>query len=117
MPEALVTDGVLNAGIHGLCVAPCSLRSRHPGFTAARCDLTATIRPLGGLKSLSRGRLTREDAPIEVQGGRTLEAACLELGLPLDLIALFLVNGVQQPKGYVLRDGDDVRLVALVGGG
>ena len=79
--------------------------------------MSATIRPVGILKSGRWTNAGREDAPIAVQEGQSIEAACRGLGLPLDLIALFLVNGRPEPKEYVLRTGDEIKLVALVGGG
>ena len=56
-------------------------------------------------------------AGIPVQEGQSIEAVCRDAGLPVDLIALYLVNGRQESGDYVLRSGDDVKLVALIGGG
>ncbi len=78
--------------------------------------MSATIRPMGVLK-FATWRDGGEVTSLTVQEGQSLEAACLEVGLRPDLIALFLVNGRSEPKEYVLRAGDDVKLIALVGGG
>ncbi len=80
-------------------------------------EVSATIRPMGVLRSRAWGSGDGEDVPLTVQDGQSLETACLEVGLRPDLIALFLVNGRPEPKEYILRAGDDVKLVALVGGG
>ena len=79
--------------------------------------MSATIRPVGTLRSASWTRGGQEQSPITVRDGQSIEAACRDLGLRLDVIALFLVNGRPEPKEYVLQAGDDVKLVALVGGG
>ncbi len=79
-------------------------------------EVSATIRPMGVLRSAT-WRNGGEEASLTVQEGQSLEAACLAVGLRPDLIALFLVNGRSEPKEYVLRAGDDVKLIALVGGG
>lgn len=39
------------------------------------------------------------------------------LGIPADLVAVVMVNGRQEPKSYLLQEGDQVKLVPLVGGG
>ncbi len=80
-------------------------------------DVSATIRPMGVLRSRAWGSGDEEHPLLTVRDGQSLETACLEVGLRPDLIALFLVNGRPEPKEYVLRAGDDVKLVALVGGG
>ena len=42
---------------------------------------------------------------------------CQEIGLPIDLVSLFLVNGELRSKDYLLQANDEVKLIALVGGG
>lgn len=49
--------------------------------------------------------------------GQTIEKVCREIGLPLNLVSLFIVNGRSQPSAYRLQAGDDVKCVALIGGG
>ncbi|MFQ5886841.1 MAG: MoaD/ThiS family protein [Anaerolineae bacterium] len=39
------------------------------------------------------------------------------MGIPPDLVAVVMVNGRQEPKSYLLQEGDQVKLVPLVGGG
>ena len=79
--------------------------------------MSATIRPVGLLRSNTWANADQEGSLITVSEGQSLEATCRDLGLRLDLIALFLVNGLPESKDYVLRAGDDIKLVALVGGG
>jgi len=52
-----------------------------------------------------------------VESGRTVAEVIEELGLDPDLVAVVMVNGRQKFKSYRLQDGDDVKLVPVVGGG
>lgn len=79
--------------------------------------MSATIRPVGLLRSNTWANVDQEGSLITVREGQSIEAACRNLDLRLDVIALFLVNGRPESKDYVLRAGDDVKLVALMGGG
>jgi sulfur carrier protein ThiS len=79
--------------------------------------VTATLRPVGVLRTLTCTSGSRENATVTVEHGQSLDSACLEVGVRPDLVALFLVNGRPESGGYVLQAGDDVKLVALVGGG
>jgi sulfur carrier protein ThiS len=75
-------------------------------------NMTATIRPYGMLKSYIDG-----EPEITVDSGRTIRQALQALGMPPEVVALVLVNDEQQPKDYVLQDGDQVKLMAVIGGG
>ena len=74
--------------------------------------MIARIRPLGILKSYVGGQ-----NEVSVEAGRTVHAAIVALGIPPEIVALVMVNEEQQPKDYVLQDGDAVRLLAVIGGG
>lgn len=80
--------------------------------------MTVTFTPVGILKSYCKDIL-RNNADIIVDGreGKTLETVCGELGLPCNLISLFVVNGRRESKDYVLQPDDEVRCVSLLGGG
>ena len=54
---------------------------------------------------------------MEVEPGRSVRQTLVDLGVPPELVALVLVNDVQQDKDYVLSDGDFVRVIAVIGGG
>lgn len=77
-----------------------------------------TIRPIGLLKSYCQellddhGRVKMVDCE-----GQTIAKVCREIGLPLNLVSLFIVNGMSQPSAYRLQPGDDVKCIALIGGG
>jgi len=49
--------------------------------------------------------------------GATIEELLRKLVIPSELVAIALVNGLQRPKGYQLAEGDEVKLVPLMGGG
>ena len=72
----------------------------------------ATIKPVGMLKSYTGGQ-----PEVVVDAGRTVRETMTALGIPSEIVALVLVNDAQQPKDYVLQDGDVVKLIAVIGGG
>ena len=74
--------------------------------------MPAYIRPIGALKSYIGGK-----PEATVEAGRTLREAITELGIPVEIVAMVLVNDNQQPKDYVLQEGDVARLIMVVGGG
>jgi sulfur carrier protein ThiS len=74
--------------------------------------MPATLRPVGMLKSY-----IGDQAEITVEAGRTIRETMLALDMPPEVVALVVVNEEQQTKDYVLKDGDVVRLLAVIGGG
>jgi len=76
--------------------------------------MSVTFLPVGLLKHYVKGasRLI-----LEGKEGQTLEAVLQEIGLPVNVISLFLVNGDPKTKDYLLQPHDEVKLIALVGGG
>jgi sulfur carrier protein ThiS len=74
--------------------------------------MTATIKPLGMLKSYI-GNVQE----TEVEAGSSIRQALINLGINPDLVAGVFVNDEQQSKEYVLQDGDMVKLLAVIGGG
>ena len=80
--------------------------------------MSVIVRPIGLLKPYCRGLLD-DQGRIELadREGQTLERVCREIGLPQGLVSLFIVNGRPQPGAYRLQPGDDVRCVAVIGGG
>jgi sulfur carrier protein ThiS len=74
--------------------------------------MSATIRPLGMLKDYI-GQLTE----TSVESGQTVRASLTVIGINPDLVAGVFVNGEQQTKDYILKDGDMVKLLAVIGGG
>ena len=74
--------------------------------------MTATIKPLGMLKSYI-GDLQE----TEVVAGNSIRQTLTLLGINPDLVAGVFVNDEQQSKEYILQDGDIVKLLAVIGGG
>jgi len=54
---------------------------------------------------------------IAVDSGQTIRQALQSLGIPPEVVALVLVNDEHQVKEYELKDGDRVKLMAIIGGG
>ncbi|NQU14538.1 MAG: hypothetical protein HQ561_10335 [Desulfobacteraceae bacterium] len=80
--------------------------------------MTVTMIPVGLLKSYCKDILsTDEKVIVDGKEGKTLGAVCYELGIPGNLISLFVVNGRRESKNYVLQPDDEVRCVSLLGGG
>ena len=74
--------------------------------------MTATVRPFGILKSYIDNQ-----NESTVEAGRTVRQTMIDLGIPPDVVALVTVNDEQETKEYVIREGDLVKLIAVVGGG
>ena len=74
--------------------------------------MTAQIKPVGMLKDYIGGQ-----NQVTVEAGRTVRETIAALGMPPEIVALVMVNEEQQPKDYVLREGDVVKLMAVLGGG
>ncbi len=74
--------------------------------------MSAIIRPLGMLKSY-----IGDQKELAVPAGIPICATLIQIGINPDLVAGVFVNGEQQAKDYVLRDGDIVKLLAVIGGG
>jgi sulfur carrier protein ThiS len=74
--------------------------------------MTAHIKPLGIIKSYVGGK-----AKVVVDAGNTVRETMKQLGVPPELVALVLVNDKHESKDYLVRDGDVVMLMAVVGGG
>ena len=76
--------------------------------------MSVTFLPIGLLRSFAKGA---ERLVLEGKEGQSVEVVCREIGLPIDLGVLFLVNGVPRSKDYLLQLHDEVKVIALVGGG
>jgi sulfur carrier protein ThiS len=74
--------------------------------------MTATIHCFGILKSYTNG-----ETEVIVEAGRTVREAVAELGIPVDIVAMVVVNDEPRDPDYHLQDGDTVKLVTVVGGG
>ncbi len=74
--------------------------------------MTATIKPLGMLKSYI-GDLKE----TSVEPGSSVREALTQIGINPDLVAGVFVNEEQQTKDYIIKDGDIVKLLAIIGGG
>ncbi len=74
--------------------------------------MPATLRPSNVFKSCLGGK-----DEITVESGRTVRETLVSLGIAPELIALVVVNGEQQSKDYLIQDGDNIKALAVIGGG
>ena len=74
--------------------------------------MTATFRLGDSLKNLlgSKGEYV-------VEPGHNVRETLISLGIKPELIAMVTVNNEMQSKDYLIRDGDTIMLMAVIGGG
>ena len=54
---------------------------------------------------------------VTVEAGRSIHETLTAIGINPDLVAGVFVNDEQQSKAYILKEGDIVRVLAVIGGG
>jgi len=74
--------------------------------------MPAILRPSGALKDLVGGK-----AEVQVEAGRTIRETLASIGIVPEVVALVMVNNEQQNKDYLIREGDVIRVLAVIGGG
>jgi sulfur carrier protein ThiS len=52
-----------------------------------------------------------------VESGRTVRETLVSLHIEPLTVALVIVNKVRENKDYIIRDGDEVMVMAVIGGG
>jgi hypothetical protein len=80
--------------------------------------MSVIFRPVGLLKQ-EMGRWAGPDGMIVLEGceGRTINSVCEQYGFPVDLAAIFIVDGKPVSKNHILGPDSLVSMVALIGGG
>jgi molybdopterin converting factor small subunit len=80
--------------------------------------MSVTFISIGSLKRFFNNIADGKDRlVVEDQEGRSVKAVCQEIGLPVNLISLYIVNGKAESKDYILQHGDEIKLIAAMGGG
>jgi sulfur carrier protein ThiS len=74
--------------------------------------MTAILKPFGILKEYIQGT-----SMVSVPSNITVREAITSLNIPPEIVALVVVNGAQQSKDYLIQEGDEIKLLAVVGGG
>jgi sulfur carrier protein ThiS len=74
--------------------------------------MSATIKPLGMLKSYIGDR-----KEVTVSSGRSVRVTLNDIGINPELVAGVFINGELETKDYVIKDGDVVKILAVIGGG
>ncbi len=75
-------------------------------------SMPAKIRPIGSLKSYTAGQ-----PEVPVEAGRTVRETLVALGIPSEVVAGVFLNDVLLSKDYVVKEGDILKLIAVIGGG
>jgi molybdopterin converting factor small subunit len=80
--------------------------------------MSVTFIPVGSLKRFFNNATNGKDRLVlEGREGRRVKVVCQEIGLPVNLISLYIVNGKTESKDYILQHGDEIKLIAAMGGG
>ncbi len=74
--------------------------------------MPAKIRPIGSLKTYTAGQ-----PEVSVEAGRTVRETLVSLGIPSEVVAGVFLNDVLLGKDYVVKEGDILKLIAVIGGG
>jgi sulfur carrier protein ThiS len=75
--------------------------------------MPVTLRPVGHLKAY-----VDESGVLSMPAGMSIRDTLQAADIPPELVALVVVNEVHQTdKDIILKDGDDVRIMAVIGGG
>ncbi len=74
--------------------------------------MPASLRPMGQLKELLNNQ-----TEVTVQAGKTVREALVALQIKPEIVAGVIVNGALESKDYMLQDGDQVKLMAVMSGG
>jgi molybdopterin converting factor small subunit len=70
--------------------------------------------PVGMLRPYVSGQ---EAIALEGWAGRPVRALIENLGIPSALVGAVLIHGTLVTKDYLLQEGEEVKLIPLVGGG
>ena len=74
--------------------------------------MSAKFRLSGSLTDVTGG-----PSEYTVASGLTVRATLVSLGIEPLTVALVIVNKVHENKDYIIREGDEVLVMAVVGGG
>jgi sulfur carrier protein ThiS len=75
--------------------------------------MPVTLRPIGHLKEMVNGQ-----TELTVPAGISVREALALINIPSEVVALVVINSVHQTdKDTLLKEGDVVKLMAVIGGG
>jgi len=72
------------------------------------------IIPVGMLRKYVNGQ---ETMALEGWAGRSVRKLIEHLGMPSPLVGAVLIHGELVTKDHLLQDGEEVKLIPIVGGG
>ncbi len=73
-----------------------------------------SVIPVGMLRQYVGGK---ERLALAGWAGRSISELLETLGIPSALVGVVLIGGQLVDKGHLLQDGEEIKLIALVGGG
>jgi sulfur carrier protein ThiS len=80
--------------------------------------MSVTFILIGSLKQFCSDLNNGKDRLVfEGQEGRSIKVVCQEIGIPNKLISVCIVNGKTESRDHILQHGDEIRLIAVMGGG
>lgn len=74
--------------------------------------MTAVLKPFGILREYIHGA-----SQVPVPCNITIREAMAAFNIPPEIVALVVVNSAQESKDYLIQEGDEIKLLAVVGGG
>ena len=74
--------------------------------------MTAILKFPSAIKEFTKGR-----SEFIVDSGRSIREIISDTGVDPVIIALVVVNGVQESKEYIVKDDDVIKALAIIGGG
>jgi len=74
--------------------------------------MAVEVIPVGALK-----RYADNQSRIMLEAGPTVAEIIDRLGIPRAMVALVLADGRRVPKDYRPREGQSIKLIAVMGGG
>ena len=77
-------------------------------------DVSVILLPLGRLRQYVNDE---KELILEGKEGKSIAVVCKEIGIPISIGTVFIVNDKQKSKEYILQPDDVVKLIGLSGGG
>jgi len=98
-----------------VCSSDCVVRRRgEPGSRWVNSMASIQVIPVGPLRRYVNGQ---QILHLEDWAGRVVREMIENLGIPSVIVGAVLVNGQLVQKDHLLQDGQEVKLIPLLGGG
>ncbi len=74
--------------------------------------MATRLKPLGHLKQYFEGQ-----SEVLIEPGQSVRELLLGKNIKPELVAGVIVNGGLESKDYLIRDGDEIKIMSVMGGG